>query len=379
MIHGVSQYVKTITVTFFILCIQPCYASNDQQYALDIISGIFYGPGEMPDSPLPTGRLGHITLDKNLTGRTKYFNNGGKLPNIKSEKEIDGIVDGKLSNGIPFNEHIDGGIAEVGLGAMRFMTVVAGDGPNKGSEKFTLLDSLDWQIITDLALDPGFADGVVISNNLLITTGLLSVPFSLQTSEKKEGGMDTAGSLPSGLDIVGRLGDFDFDGYIDGIINGGSNLPLDHMLIPGAPVIQSRYFTSNIPIDSFHASVLMISGIKNYHPVFTRIFSTNKDAATFYAKASVISYIDDIVMRIESAKVLLQKPASDFLPTATVNTYIDDLDFLKSHLDSFKKWKRKNIATGLHKYKNQKNILKAMARIEKIAATLKFRSKFKDI
>jgi len=280
-----------------------------QYHALNITGGIFYGPGQMPDSLLPKGMLGHIEFRQQLVGTTNFFNNGPEPPNVPGEVEIIPPVDGLMSNGQAFNEHVDGGIASVGLGAMRFLIVVAAGGPNQGRETYELQPDYNWEIITDLALDPGFAEGIVISNNLHITSGIRFVPKSLQTSGGILGGDDRSGSLPSGVPVIGRMGDYDMDGFLDGIVVGVSNIPLDHMFLPGAPVTQIRYFISDIPITPFDASLLVLASINNYQPVWNRVMTlaSSNDLVGKYMNTHLTHYLEDIVSRCEMVDNLLVK------------------------------------------------------------------------
>lgn len=175
--------------------------------------------------------------------------------------------DGLMSNGHPFDEYVDGGVAEVGRGAMRFLTVVALDGPNHGEAIYRLGDGYNWHITVDLALDPGFPEGSIVSENLHITTGILWVPNALQTEKGMSGGTDRADSLPSGVPVLGRLGDYDMDGYLDGALIGVSNVPPPHMFLRGAPVVQVRHFLSDIPIAPLDAALLTVTSVQKYWEV----------------------------------------------------------------------------------------------------------------
>ena len=294
---------------FLVIFLYSLNIGNTYGYQLNILGGVFYGPGNMPNSRLPQGSLGNISLDKSLNGRTQYFNNGPDEPNISSEVKMQGSADGLLSNGTPFNEFVDGGIAEVGLGAMRFLTVIAGNGPNKGTESYSLTQSYDWLLVTDLALDPGFAKGVVISNDLHITTGVVYAPYSLQSNLGEQGGMNTAGSLPSGAPIIGRLGDYNYDGYLDGKIIGASNLPMDHMLLPGAPVVQERDFSSDIEIEPINSLLLTLASINNFMKVWEVIVkpSEYEKEVAVYIRANLPIYLEDIKSRLNTSIELFGK------------------------------------------------------------------------
>jgi hypothetical protein len=327
-LRRILHTTQTILITSYIMVILIRFSTSgvasplgyQQHYALNITGGIFYGPGQMVDSPLPEGTLGYIEFQHPLVGATQFFNNGSESPNIPGEAEISGTADGLLSNGIAFNEHVDGGVAGVGMGAMRFLTVIAADGPNQGREIYELQPDYNWKITTDLALDPGFPEGLVISNNLEITTGIRWVPKSLQTQKDIPGGEDRAGSLPSGVPVIARLGDYDMDGFLDGAIVGASNIPLNHMFLPGAPVVQIRDFVSDIPISTFDASLLVVASINNYRPVWNMITTSASadDLAGEYMHSHLTDYLEDIVSRWKTADGLLQKASKDQIDQATL-------------------------------------------------------------
>jgi hypothetical protein len=286
--------------------------SAKRTHSLRLDSGTFHGPGALPDSPCAPGLLQHIEFARPLVGETRFFSNGPAAPNVPGGVEIDGETDGLLSNGKPFNEHAWGGISEVGGGALRLMTVVIGGGPNQGREIYTLDRDYHLQIRTDLAMDPGFPEGIVVRDNLRITTGLLWVPRALQSAAGAEGGQDRAGSLPSGVPKVGRLGDFDGDGYLDGTIAGTENVPLGHMFSPGAPVLLERHFTSDIPVRPFDAALLAVANVTSHEPVW-RAFVEQRGLdtpAARYITAHVPEHLRALADAWESAGRLLDKAAA---------------------------------------------------------------------
>ena len=286
-------------------------------YALRVSGGVFYGPAQMPDSPLPEGLLGSIEFDQPLSGATTFFNNGPEPPNVPGGVETDGVTDGKMSDGTPFNEHVWGGIAEVGRGAMRFMVVVALEGPHKGRELYELQPDWSWTVSTDLALDPGFAEGIVVSRDIKITTGLRWVTPSLQTQQGIPDGLDRAGSLPSGVALVGRLGDYDGDGWLDGMLVGASNVPLGHMFTPGAPVVQTRIFSSDIHIAPLDAALLTVGSI----PAFEELWGASRDErrsaeARAYLETHLVDHLRDVRERWVAAEKLLAAAGPKAPPAA---------------------------------------------------------------
>lgn len=300
-----------ITSKLYVICLLlmtfSVYADNNTKvFEIYFEKGKFYGPGKMPDAPMPKGNISHVVLDKLLNGKTEYFNNGANLPNIENYDKFPFAEKALLSNGTPFNEYMDGGVVDIGMGAMRLLNVVVANGPNQGIQHYRLDKKLNWNIKTDLALDPGYPQGLLIINNIDITTGLIWVPKSLQTQKNIPGGIDFAGSLPTGAPLVGKLGDVNMDGYLDGVIVGQSNIPLQHVFSPGAPAAQSRFFSSNIPVNAVDAVLFTLAGIENYKPVWDKVQFNNENR--FLIKQWP-NYFSDIKDRFMSVKRLSEKYA----------------------------------------------------------------------
>lgn len=302
--------IKVIVVLISFGLSNLVYAEESSgNYNIYLKKGTFYGPGKMPDSPMPEGHIGYIKFNKPLFGETAYFNNGVDKPNIQARPKFTSIKNGLLSNGMPFNEHMDGGVVDVGMGAISLLTLVSHKGPNKGSQFYQLDKNANWNIRSDLALDPGFPEGLLIINNMKITTGLVWTPVSLQTQHNIPGGIDFAGSLPAGAPVIGRLGDYDMDGYLDGIIVGQSNIPIDHLFTPGAPVVQSRSFISDIPISNIDSAFLMLASILNYKTIWETViaYDLNPNTDKDYLVSMLSKYSDDINHRFFLSKRLLDK------------------------------------------------------------------------
>ena len=282
-------------VALSISCIATAADSrNARDHRLDFTGGMFHGPGHMTDSPLPKGLLAPLVIERGLKGRIEYFNNGPQAPNLPSEAAFKATPDGRLSDGRAFNEHMDGGIAEVGRGAMRLLTVVARTDRNHGVGRVALDRELNWHLHVDLALDPGFPEGLLVIEDLDITTGSVAVPKSRQSEAGQEGGVDRAGSLQAGAQLVGRLGDYDANGFLDGVLVGVTSIPTGHMFTPGAPAVQVRNFSTDIPIDAWDAATLTVSSLGNFKSHFP----------SQHAWA-----IDEMTARIDAATTLLRKQA----------------------------------------------------------------------
>lgn len=298
---------------FAVFCVLVCANASNADYSMSLSGGMFYGPGRMPDVQMPDGYIAVIRLKQDLTGTTPFFNNGGKPPNIRSGAGSEIWSLGLLSDGIKFNEHMDGGIINVGDGALKLLSVVTRDGDLDGTQTYRLDKECIWQISTDLALDPGFAAGIIFAKGLTITTGLIVTPQSLQSAVKIPGGIDSAGSLPSGAPVLGRLGDYDFDGKLDGTLVGAANIPLDHIFYPGAAVVQSRNFTTDIAIAPMDAAILELLGMDGYRKIFERIHQQNSEspAVAEYLRNNITFYLRDIRLRLRAVAHQLTNADTD--------------------------------------------------------------------
>jgi hypothetical protein len=276
-------------------------ASSALGFDLIITGGVVHGPGPMPDTPLPEGKLGAIVLNDQLGGASEFFNNGAAEPNVPGEMEIYGHLGGRLSNGAPFNEHVYGGVVSIGSGALKMLSVISSDGPMQGRESYLLDDRMNWEIRTDLAMDAGFPQGLVISQNIKIFTGVLKVAPSLQTEGGVQGGMNRAGSLPTGAPVYGMLGDMEERGFLDGRIVGVGRVPLSFMFVPGGPLKMQRNFRSDIPVTHEQAGVLTYAGLANLRDILAIARDGSSPAAArAYVLAHAKAYLTDFADRARS-------------------------------------------------------------------------------
>jgi hypothetical protein len=299
-------------MALFVACLltQPPALAEEDGYVITTVGGTVYGPGPMPATPLAGGRFTFVKLDAGLGGEVGFFNNGVDEPNIPGEKEIFGSFrGGLLSNGVPFNEHLHGGIVTIGQGALRMLAVVASDGDNKGGETYRVDERLNWRLKTDMALDAGFPEGLVISRNIDITSGVLWVPFSLQTETSQPGGFDSADYLPAGGPIVGSLGDADEDGFLDGRIVGSGRVPLKFLFVPGAPLIMSRTIVTDIPVKPRVSGILELAGIANLALVLNppKGASAPGSAMDAYYTRMLPEWAEDYAARAQRAVARLKK------------------------------------------------------------------------
>ena len=232
-------------------------------FTITLTGGDLFGPGPLPDQRLEPGRLRHLVLGRPLTGVIGPNNNGGAEPNVPGELRQGLVIDGKLSDGSDVQESVDVGYVELLNGNFKLFLAAVQSGPNEGRVNFFLDPSLSWTILDDIAIDPGFEVGVIRFENFTFSTAPRRIPVSWQTENGAPGASDGAGSLQSGDVVIGRLGDRDFDGFVDGIFNAVGRFPLSSIMMPGAPFAQTREFTSDIPVRPEIAAVLALAGHRN--------------------------------------------------------------------------------------------------------------------
>ena len=135
----------------------------DQEHHFHLHGGFFYGPGPIkPDTALPDGDISGIAFDTAAwRGEAKF--KPGSTP----------LSDGKRTStrtSMPGASAVENGQTKT-----FWLTAVDG-GPNKGTEKYSFdeAENFVWQV--DLALDPGFAEGIIRVDSFRLTTGWVQVP-----------------------------------------------------------------------------------------------------------------------------------------------------------------------------------------------------------
>lgn len=215
--------------------------------------GHFFGPGPIePDAALPDGKLVNIRFDR------------ARMEGVCEFKNDDSPA-GRFSDGrTRINQNIDAGLIKLGDGRETVRLAAVDGGPNQGHEYYYLDDhyNLVWRV--DLALDPGFDQGIIRVDNFHLTTGVVQIPPSMQSQRREPGGYDQAGSLKSGRYLAGRVGDFDGDGRLDGVLVAAPNVPMEAGLLPGAPVGNQRGFETDVELPAHLAAELALRGIKNF-------------------------------------------------------------------------------------------------------------------
>jgi len=108
----------------------------------------------------------------------------------------------------------------------------------------------------------------------------------------RKDGDDRAGSLPSGTVIIGRLGDFDQDGFLDGVLVSANHVPSGGFP-GGAPMASIRPFFTDIPIAPETAGFLTVNGIIQNFPEVVRPALAAGDVVT------ARRHLEDVVERLE--------------------------------------------------------------------------------
>jgi hypothetical protein len=359
--------MKTQALTLALLAALPlATAANPGQHVFKLHGGYFYGPGPIvPDTPLPDGSIRGITFDLERLQGVAAFAPGGRVlsdgktttngnidagaleiggpsamakPGGKTEGKTEEKQGGKTDDkqGGKVEAKTGGGVAVRNDGKVFWLYAVAG-GPNEGQERYRFDADYNMVWTVDLGLDPGFPEGIVRVNGFELTTGTRQVPVSLQTAAGQPGGYDKAGSLASGSTLIGRVGDFDADGFLDGTIVATANVPMQADLLPGAPVGNLRGFSTDIAIAPLFALELTLHGIANMRPLVTETLTggrlallterlkdveqrllaarANYEAAFIAAPTAERSGLRDLGWRLESIRQMI------YIPVAFLTTY----------------------------------------------------------
>lgn len=259
------------------------FASPAQAYEFKLSGGYFFGPGPIvPDTSLPDGAIRNVEWDFEAWEGHAPFE---AMERMLSDKKT--LV----------NANIDAGELSIGEGQQKssFWLAAVNGGPNAGKERYALDERQVMNWVVDLALDPGFPEGIVSVDGFTLTTGWVKIMQSEQSELNIPGGYDKAGSLASGDVLTGRVGDFDYDGFLDGILVASARVPMQSELLPGAPVGNRRGFTSDIPVDPLMAAELVLHGVIDLRPLLDGAMTDGDQTETF-------RYVNEIRDRIAAAQ-----------------------------------------------------------------------------
>lgn len=238
------------------------WANTAAAYTISLHGGFFFGPGPIvPDIELPDGQIRNVEFD--LAAYTGFapFSNAGQT-----------LSDGKTL----INENIDAGVLVVGDNKQQnFLLVAINDGPHKGKEEYAFNDNYEMVWRVDLALDPGFEEGLIRLHDFVLSTGIVEIPKSVQTDKNIPGGYDKAGSKLSGDYLFGKVGDYDNDGFLDGVIVAAPHVPMKSNMLPGAPVGNMRGFTTDIPLKPLVATELALRSVASFKRLANKAIADN--------------------------------------------------------------------------------------------------------
>lgn len=241
----------------------PVAAAEDtlRRHTFHLQGGFFFGPGPIvPDTKLPDGQLANIHFDaEQMSGYCEFANSGGR--------------DSLLSDArTRINQNIDAGRLLIGGGTSPILLTAVDGGPHQGTERYYLDDQYRFVWRVDIALDPGFPEGIIRLDDFVLNTGVVRIGRSLQSQRGEPGGYDQAGTLPAGTYLAGRVGDFDQDDQLDGILVAAPHVPLAADMLPGAPVGNRRGFKTDVPIAANVSAELMLRGIMHLRePLLTTL------------------------------------------------------------------------------------------------------------
>lgn len=260
---------------------------------LSLKAGTFFGPGDKGVHPLQNGEVRNIQLGGSLQGTVPFFNNGAEPPNVIAEVLQGGVIDGFTSDGRAINENIDTALhlrledPETGEGGS-LMVVSLEQEAVEADQRGNLL------FVANVVADPGLPS-LVTPLEVRFTSGAARIPVSLRTQSGIAGGHDHAGPFPSGHVLIGRIGDFDHDHFLDGVLVQGENSPLELVIARGDPIAQHRPWVSDIPTTPALSALLNLNGIvQNFPAAVTRALRKGRVQA-------VIDYGYDINERLNTA------------------------------------------------------------------------------
>ena len=258
-----QSLLKTSAQLIGVLCCLltfDVFASN----TIEVTERKLFGPGPFPDQVLDVAWIRELEFNEFLNGVVKGSNNLGDEPNVSGEALQGKDIDGMLSDNTLINENIDMGNVVIMNGQFNLLLAAIYSDANNGDTFFYTDEDLNWWIKDDIGIDPGFAAGIVKIENFTFSTSPRIIPYSIQTEKGYPGGTDVIGSTNSGRVALGRLGDDNQDGFLDGTFNAIGQFPMKAIFLPGAPFVQSFGFKSDIDINSIEAALLTIANARSY-------------------------------------------------------------------------------------------------------------------
>ena len=288
-------------------------------YTFVLEGGYFYGPGPIvPDTELPHGRLSNIHFDpKLLRGYCEFANDGSRSALLSDLKTR-------------VNQNIEAGSLLIGGGTSPVMLTAVDGGPHQGTEQYYFDEEYRFVWRVDIALDPGFAEGIIRLDDFVLNTGVVRIGRSLQSRAGQPGGYEQAGSLKTGEYLAGRVGDFNEDGFLDGILVAAPNVPLAADMLPGAPVGNRRGFRTDVPIAPQLSAELMLRGALHMREAIATSLSE--------ASPGAVLLMRDLAERVRLSAARAVAAAADEpwrrVPASVVNRLLGQLERLRADITS---------------------------------------------
>jgi len=270
-------------------------------FRIELHDGKFYGPGDLGDHDIHDGSLENFIVTAPMTGLVPFLNNGADEPNVVAEAMHYGPVDGVLSDGTKINENVNAAFVleveepETKMPVKLFVGSV--------SEEIVQPDDND-NLTFNLhaAFDSGFAKDA-LQLPVQFITGAVEVPVSEKNKRGLSGGHDHAGTMSAGTVYIGRLGDFDQDGFMDGVFVLAGNTPYELLIAEGDPVLIVRPFKSDIPINPKEASYYELNGVvRNFKKPILDTLSANQHHLSTNYLMDVKNRVNAVVSNIQKAK-----------------------------------------------------------------------------
>ena len=268
-------------------------AQKSNAFTLFLKAGDFYGPGNQGTHAFQNGEVRNLTFTGPFQGVIPFFNNGPAPPNVIAEVLQGGVIDGLTSGGTPINENIDTAL-QLNL-----------DDPDTHEKANIMVVAVKAESVTPDALgnlvfhpqviaDPGIP-ALEVPFTVTFTTGAVQIQKSLKTQMGAPGGHDRAGPYLSGQFIIGKVGDFDQDGMLDGNLVLSGNAPMELIAGRGDPIGQLRPWVSDIPVTPSDAYIFTVRGIVANFP---KPLATEMDSG--FTDLTLIQ-LSDVGSRIDAA------------------------------------------------------------------------------